>query len=133
MKEILRGRVSAGQNDASRRLDLYNEAYCRKTGMNIFPGSLNLLLEHKFDWQAAKYQPFIIWFGREEMGGERDILLLPCVLTNLDERKAFLWTTTNFDREDAEIIEIITDAKLRDEYGLADGDFVELEIFCANS
>lgn len=132
MKEILRGRVSPGQNDASRWLGLYNEAYSRKTGMNIFPGSLNLVLEHEFDWRAAKYKPFIIRFGREEMGGERDILLLPCVLANLGGRKAFLWTTTNLDRDDAEIIEIITGVKLRDEHGLADGDLVEVEIFCAD-
>jgi hypothetical protein len=38
MKEILRGRVRSGQRDASRRLDLYNAAYCRKTGMKIYPG-----------------------------------------------------------------------------------------------
>lgn len=133
MKEILSGRVRSGQNDASRWLDLYNEAYSQKTEMKIYPGSLNLVLEQQFDWQAAKHQPFIIRFGREEMGGERDILLLPCVLPKLDKRKAFLWTTTNLNREDAEIIEIITDVKLRDEYGLADGDLVELEIFCADS
>jgi CTP-dependent riboflavin kinase len=132
MKEILHGRVSSGQTDASRWLDLYNAAYSRKTGMNIFAGSLNLLLEHEFDWRAAKYKPFIIFFGREEMGGERDILLLPCVLTNLENRKAFLWTTTNLRREDAEIIEIITDVKLRDRYALADGDLVEVEIPCAS-
>jgi len=133
MKEILSGRVRSGQNDAAHWLALYNETYSRKTGMNIFPGSLNLVLEHEFDWTAARYQPFIIWFGREESGGERDILLLPCVLTNLDKRKAFLWTTTNLNREDAEIIEIITDVKLRNEYGLSDGDLVELEIFCADA
>jgi CTP-dependent riboflavin kinase len=133
MKEILHGRVRSGSNDASRWLGLYNQAYCRKTGMNVYPGSLNLVLKHEFDWTAARYQPFIIWFGREEMGGERDILLLPCVLINLDKRKAFLWTTTNLNREDAEIIEVITDVKLRDEYALADGDSIELEVFCADS
>jgi CTP-dependent riboflavin kinase len=128
MREILRGRVCSGQNDASRWLDLYNAAYRRKTGMNIYPGSLNLLLEHKFDWRAIRYEPLIIWFGREEMGGERDILLLPCVLANLGNRRAFLWTTTNLDWQDAEIIEVITDVGLRDEYNLIDGDLVEVEL-----
>lgn len=128
MKELLSGRVQAGENNASHWLNIYNAAYSLKTGMNIFPGSLNLLLEHKFNWRDAKYQPFIIWFGREEMGGERDILLLPCRLLNLDQRKAFLWTTTNLEADGSEIIEIITDVKLRDEYTLYDGDFVEIEI-----
>ena len=128
MKELLCGCVQSGQNDASHWLNLYNDAYSLKTGMSIFPGSLNLFLDHKFNWRDAKYQPFIIWFGREEMGGERDILLLPCRLLNLDKRKAFLWTTTNLEDEGSQIIEIITDVKLRDEYKVSDGDFVEVEI-----
>ena len=128
MKEILFGRVQSGQNDASHWLDLYNDAYSLKTGMNIFPGSLNLLLENKFNWREAKYQPSIIWFGREEMGGERDILLLPCILANLENRKAFLWTTTNLENGGSEIIEIITDIKLREKYELSNGDLVEVEI-----
>ena len=70
----------------------------------------------------------IIWFGREEMGGERDILVLPCRLLNLDKRKAFLWTTTNLEDEGSEIIEVITSVKLRNEYNLSDGDIVEVEI-----
>jgi CTP-dependent riboflavin kinase len=65
------------------------------------------------------------------MGGGGDILLLPCILVNFINRKAFLWTTTNLDANDAGIIEIITDVKLRDAYGLADGDLVEVEIACA--
>jgi CTP-dependent riboflavin kinase len=96
--------------------------------MNIYPGSLNLLPEHRFDWRAACYQPLIVWFGREEMGGERDILLLPCVLANLGNRKAFLWTTTNLEWQAAETIEVITDVRLRDEYNLIDGDLVEVEL-----
>jgi len=37
---ILRGRVQPGKGDASRWLGLFNDAYVRKTGMPIFPGSL---------------------------------------------------------------------------------------------
>jgi hypothetical protein len=43
-----------------------------------------------FDWFDARYEAHRIWFGREEYGGERDILLLPCELVNLDHRKAVL-------------------------------------------
>lgn len=128
MKELLCGRVQAGEKNASHWLNLYNAAYSLKTGLQIFPGSLNLLLNFKFNWREAKYQPLIIWFGREEMGGERDILLLPCRLLNLDKRKAFLWTTTNLEDEGSEIIEVITSVKLRNEYNLSDGDIVEVEI-----
>jgi hypothetical protein len=42
----------------------------------VFPGSLNIALDHVFDWFDARYKAHTVWFGREEYGGERDILLL---------------------------------------------------------
>ena len=94
MKITLTGRIQSGRNDASYWLQRFHAPYCQKTGMNIFPGSLNLELESSFDWYAKQYQSHIEWFGREEYGGERDILLLPCTLPKLEARPAFLWTTT---------------------------------------
>lgn len=98
--------------------------------MLIFPGSLNLELERNFDWYAKQYQSHIEWFGREEYGGERDILLLPCTLPKLEARSAFLWTTTTAaqDRPNMKLIEIITDIPLRVSYGLMDGDAVDVEL-----
>jgi len=55
----------------------------------VFPASLNIALDHVFDWFDARYEAHRIWFGREEYGGERDILLLPCELVSLDHRRAF--------------------------------------------
>ena len=126
----LSGRVQPGKNDASHWLEKFNQPYSKKTGMAVFPGSLNLALEEKFDWFAPIYKPHIIWFGREEYGGERDILLLPCTLPNQGNRCAFLWTPTTAARErpDPCVIEIITDVKLRDVYGLADGNIVDVEL-----
>jgi len=96
--EILRGRVQAGENNANHWLRLFNDAYSRKLGMPVFPGSLNLALEHNFNWHDERYAAKRIWFGREEYGGERDILLLPCTLENLGRRKAFLLTPTTAAR-----------------------------------
>ena len=90
MSERLAGKVQAGFGDASRWLKLFNAAYSEKLGMAVFPGSLNVALDHVFDWFDTRYEPHKIWFGREEYGGERDILLLPCELVSLDHRKAFL-------------------------------------------
>ncbi len=130
MEITLTGRVRSGKKDASHWLEKFHEPYCRKTGINIFPGSLNVELESPFDWYAEPYQSSILWFGQEEYGGERDILLLPCILTNLDARPAFLWSTTTAARcrADKNVIEIITDVSLRKAYGLADGDLIEVEL-----
>ena len=73
----------------------------------MFPGSLNIALDHVFDWLDARYKAHRIWFGREEYGGERDILLLPCELVSLDHREAFLWTPTTaaMDRRDPWVVD----------------------------
>lgn len=130
MKITLTGQIRSGKNDASYWLQRFHDPYCRKTGMNLFPGSLNLELDSGFDWYASQYQPSIVWFEREEYGGERDILLLPCILPDLDARPAFLWTTTTAaqDRPNKNLIEVITDVPLRASYGLMDGDAVDLEL-----
>jgi CTP-dependent riboflavin kinase len=130
MGELLRGRVQAGKGDASHWLHFFNAEYSRKLGMPVYPGSLNVALDHPFDWFAVRYQPHILWFGREEYGGERDILLLPCVLVDLDRRRAFLWTPTTAarNRPDPWVVELVCDVTLRETYGLKDGDIVAFEL-----
>ena len=130
MSEVLRGRVQAGKNDASHWLRLFNVAYSRKLEMPVFPGSLNLALDRAFDWFAQRYQPHIVWFGRDEYGGERDVLLLPCVLATLGRRKAFLWTPTTPARQrpDPWVVEVVCDVKLRETHRLQDGDLVDVEL-----
>jgi CTP-dependent riboflavin kinase len=127
---VVRGRVQSGKHDASHWLGLFNAAYGRKTGMPIFPGSLNLALDHHFDWFAPCWQPYVVWFGREEYGGERDVLLLPCTLENLGRHRAWLWTPTTAarNRPDPWVIEVIADVKLRDVHRLDDGDEVVVAI-----
>ena len=130
MSELLAGKVQAGFGDASRWLKLFNAAYSDKLGMPVFPGSLNIALDHVFDWFDVRYEAHRIWFDREEYGGERDILLLPCELVSLDHRKAFLWTPTTAarDRPDPRVVEIVADVNLRDHFGLQDGDAVEIRV-----
>ena len=129
----LRGRVQSGKGDAARWLAAFNDAYVRKTGMPVFPGSLNVALDIPFDWSARNLRDRIILFLGEEFGGERDILMLPCKLPSLGSQRAFLWTTTNTVTESARrpIVEIIASVGLRDVYGLQDGDLVEVEILPA--
>ena len=130
MSELLAGKVQVGFGNASHWLKLFNVPYSEKVGMAVFPGSLNIALDHVFDWFDPRYKPHIIWFGREEYGGERDILLLPCELVSLYHRKAFLWTPTTAarDRRDPWVVEIVADVNLRNHFGLQDGDLVEISV-----
>ena len=109
MSELLAGKVQAGFGAASHWRNLFNGPYSQKLGMSVFPGSLNIALDHVFNWFDARHEPHRIWFGREEYGGQRDIILLPCELVSLDHRKAFLWTLTTAarDRQDPWVVEIV--------------------------
>lgn len=123
------GRVQPGKNDASRWLSLFNQAYSAKLGVPVFPGSLNLALGEPFEWYASALAPHLIRFGREEYGGERDILMLPCLLKLKDEfQPAHLWSTTTAaqSREDPHVVEIVAPVGLRLTYGLSDGDQIGL-------
>jgi CTP-dependent riboflavin kinase len=124
----LRGRVQSGKGDASRWLALFNAAYAHKAAMPVYPGSLNVALDAPFDWFAPAINMRTIWFGREEYGGERDILLLPCVLTNLNNEHAMLWTPTTAarNRPDPWVVEVIAGVNLRETYGLSNGAVVDI-------
>src|SRR5690242_10413380 len=100
----------------------------RKTAMSVYPGSLNVALDAPFDWFAPAITDRTIWFWREEYGGERDILLVPCVLTNLNNERAMLWTPTTAarNRPDPWVVEVIAGMNLRETYRLSNGDVVDI-------
>jgi len=131
MESRLTGRVQAGTGDASRWLSKFNAAYSRKIGVPVFPGSLNVALEAPFDWFDPAIVSRTIPFDRTEYGGERDILLVPCLLPNHASERAWLWTTTTAarDREDPWVVELIATRNLRETYGLRDGSPVEIRLF----
>jgi CTP-dependent riboflavin kinase len=130
MEIRLTGRVQSGKGDASRWLSKFKAAYSRKVGAPIFAGSLNIALASPFDWFAPDIARRTIMFDRGEYGGERDILLVPCVLLNLARQAAWLWTPTTAarDRSDPWVVEVIASTNLRESFGLVDGSIVEIEL-----
>ena len=97
--------------------------YSQKTGMRLYPGTLNLRLPEPYSLPAD-----VIRLEKEEYGGTVSVSLLPCTIFG---RRAFLLRTDKNESGQGDhprnIIEIATDVKLRDAYGLKDGD--EIEVF----
>jgi CTP-dependent riboflavin kinase len=121
--------VQAGEGNASHWLSKFNRAYSHKIGAPVFPGSLNISLGEKFDWLDPSIVRTAITFERTEYGGERDILLVPCVLVNHGNQPAWLWTTTTaLDRPDQWVVELIASTNLREAYGLKDGSTVDIQL-----
>ncbi|QNI35082.1 DUF120 domain-containing protein [Alloacidobacterium dinghuense] len=103
-------------------LEKLESYYTWKTGMRLFPGTLNLRLAEPYSLPAK-----VIRLEKEEYGGTVSVSMAPCTIFG---RRAFLLRT---DANEAgsghyakNIIEIATDVKLRDAYGLKDGDEVEV-------
>lgn len=121
---ILRGVVVSGMGNFSFWLEKLESYYTQKTGMRLFPGTLNLRLDQPYSLPAD-----VIRLEKEEYGGTVSVSMVRC---RIFDRPAFLLRT---DANEAgrghhpkNVIEIATDIKLRDLYHLRDGDEVEVHL-----
>ena len=121
----LLGEIRTGKNDFSFWMDKLSSYYTRKTGMNFFPGTLNVhLLNCKY-----YFPEHCIRLEKEEYGGTVSISMLPCQILSKD---AYILRTDSdtgkYGDLPEQILEIATDVKLRDRFNLKDGDLVEVEV-----
>ena len=121
---VLRGVVVSGMGNFSFWLEKLESFYAQKTGMRLFPGTLNLRLPEPYSLPVE-----VIRLEKEEYGGTVSVSMVPC---RVFERQAFLLRTdaneAGTGHHPKSIIEIATDVKLRDAYSLRDGDEVEVHL-----
>jgi len=119
----LRGTVVSGRSDFGFWIERLSSFYEQKTGMHLYPGTLNIELSvpYSLPVNALRLE------GRE-YGGNVSVSIVPCRIFN---RPAFLLRTDQNEEgtghHPRNIIEIATDIRLRDAYRLRDGDRVEVE------
>lgn len=120
----MRGVVVSGIGNFSYWLEKLELFYTQKTGMRLFPGTLNLRLAEPYSLPEE-----VIRLEKEEYGGTVSVSIVPCTIFG---RRAFLLRTDANEAGNGHhprnIIEIATDIKLRDAYGLRDGDEVEVRL-----
>ncbi|WP_254062203.1 CTP-dependent riboflavin kinase [Acidobacterium sp. S8] len=121
---VLKGVVVSGMGNFSYWLEKLESFYTQKTGLRLFPGTLNLKLEQAYSLPAQT-----IRLEKEEYGGTVSVSMVPC---RVFDRPAFLLRTdaneAGAGHHPKNIIEIATDIKLREAYQLRDGDEVEVHI-----
>ena len=121
---LLRGRVVSGQGNFSFWIEKLEGHYFRKTGLHLYPGTLNVLLDEP--WSVP---PGCLRLEGVEYGGRVSVNLVPC---RVFDRAAFLLRTDLNESGNGphpkNLIEIATDVRLRDAHGLVDGDMVEVEV-----
>jgi riboflavin kinase, archaea type len=116
---VLRGTVASGKSDLAQWMRTYAAAYTEATGLSLYAGSLNVVLAAPYELPADR-----IRLSASAVG----------VNVNLVEgrafgRRVFIFRTDADDAKDPDqrcLIEILSEIRLRDEYGLSDGDVVEV-------
>jgi riboflavin kinase len=82
---VLKGIVVSGMGNFSFWLEKLESFYTQKTGMRLFPGTLNLRLAEPYSLPKD-----VIRLEKEEYGGTVSVSLLPCTILG---RRAFLLRT----------------------------------------
>lgn len=120
----LRGKVVSRRDDFGQWIDRLSHFYEQKTGVKLYPGTLNVELPSEYSMPSD-----VIRLEAAEYGGNVSISIVPC---RIFDRRAFLLRTDQNERgaghHPTTIIEIASDVRLRENYQLEDGDWVEIEI-----
>ncbi len=126
--DVLHGKVFTGIGDYARWIEMYQEHYRAKTGMFLFPGTLNLRLDQPYELPIGK----VVRLEGAEYGSRVSVSILP---VRLFERQGFVLRPDlrqDASAEDAadrlSTLEIAADVKLRDAYGVKDGDEVDVSV-----
>jgi riboflavin kinase len=127
---ILSGNIRTGKGNFSYWLDKLQPYYIRKTGVRLFPGTLNIhLTSGSYPTPANALR-----LEKEEYDGRVSVSIVPCKIFG---RKAFILRpdtdTGKYGDPPEKILEIATDVNLRDTYELKDGDIVEVEVIESSS
>lgn len=121
---VLRGAVASGMGNFGIWIERLRDFYFQKTGMYLYPGTLNIVLQTEYALPAQR-----IRLEKEEYGGRVSVNLVPCQIFG---RRAFLLRTDANEQGEGHhprnVIEIACDVKLREAYGLSDGSIVEVEV-----
>jgi riboflavin kinase len=127
---LLRGEVVSGMGSFSYWIEKLQEHYLRKTGMRFYPGTLNVRLDAPYSLPKQ-----VIRLEASEYGGTVSVNMVPCVIRDSKSQRgkpAFLLRTDANEEgrghHPKTIVEIATDVRLRDHFGLKDGDTVEIEL-----
>jgi len=122
---ILQGRVASGVGDLTQWMIKYADLYEQCTGVRLYPGSLNVVLDQEYRLPAhppLRLPPTVL-------GGRVGMNIVPCRILGFP---AFVLRTDQNEAgtglHDRKVIEIGAEVRLRDKFSLADGDVVTIEI-----
>lgn len=119
---VLKGKLVTGEGNFSFWIEKLRGHYRDKTGMQLFPGTLNIELDEPFDLPRERAR-----LEAAEYGGTVSVSIVPCKVFG---RAAVILRTDKADSEpqSRKIIEVACEVKLREQHQLRDGDVIEVEV-----
>jgi riboflavin kinase len=121
---VLIGKVVTGVGNFSYWIEKLKEHYLRKTGLDLYPGTLNVQLDEEYH-----FPPRAMRLEGEEYGGTVSVNIVPC---RIFEEEAVILRTDNSERGEGlhpkSLVEVACEVRLRDKYHLKDGDTVRIEV-----
>ena len=119
---VLKGKVVTGVGNFSFWIEKLRDHYRTKTGLLLFPGTLNIQLDEPFDLPREPAR-----LEAAEYGGTVSVNIVPCTIFG---RRAVILRTDKADSElqSRMIVEVACEVKLRDQHQLRDGDVVEVTV-----
>ncbi len=121
---VLTGKVVTGVGNFSYWIDKLKDHYQRKTGLLLFPGTLNVQLGEEYRVPAN-----VTRLEGEEYGGDVSVNIVPC---RIFDEEAVILRTDKYEKEEGigarTLVEVACEVKLREKYQLKDGDIVRIEV-----
>lgn len=115
---LLKGKVKKGLGDASFWVKKIEEIFYKKTNMKLFYGTLNIELENPYELENC------LIIKKEEYGGTQNVYVQQCMVLG---KRAYI-VRAQKTAHSSNIIEIVSDIKLRECFNLKDEDNIVIEI-----
>lgn len=118
---ILKGKVTKGLGKAKTFVNMMEKSFCKKTNMQLYPGTLNIELENDYDLNVD----YLI--KSEEYGGAFNVQVQKCeVLGNVAYIVRSEKNTGGNGDYNKNIIEIVSNINFREKYNLKNGDEIDV-------
>ncbi|HLD57927.1 MAG TPA: DUF120 domain-containing protein [archaeon] len=118
----LKGKIVSGSGVGAKIMVDYLEKFRQVFKMDVFPGTLNLQLEK--EWEMPQNSGYIEGFTKPDGTKRGGVYFLRAKMKNFP---VFI-IRPQLTRHPKNIIELVSPINIRKQYGLKDGDFLEIHI-----
>ena len=123
MTKVYGGKIASGPKEGAYWVSKYSDRIYDKLGFHPFPGTLNIKVDGPIRYpEKGVFIPS--WKEKRQYFGA--VFLFPAIMLNTK-----VWVILPEEQRHTDVIEVISESRLRTKFDLRDGDDVEIEIYDA--